>query len=133
MIPFLLELPIWLAALAVMGVFVGSAVGLSIAARYLAGRPTWWREGFSGLVAPLGAAMTAGFLVFAALLANSGLRDKDEADRAVRAETAALHSLAVLTSLAGSGRRQGAAIRGQGLWGECPEGGVAGDVWRRSG
>ena len=102
MIPFLLELPIWLAALAIIGVFVGSAVGLSIAARYLAGRSTGWREGFSGLVAPLGAAMTAGFLVFAALLANSGLRDKDEADRAVRAETAALHSLAVLTSLAGS-------------------------------
>lgn len=47
--------------------------------------------------------MTAGFLVLAALLMNSGLRDKDEADRAVRAETAALRSLAVLTSLARSG------------------------------
>ena len=41
MIPFLLELPMWLAALAVIGVFVGSAVGLSIVARYLAGRSTW--------------------------------------------------------------------------------------------
>ena len=103
MIPALLDLPLWLAAIVVIGAFVSTAVGASIAMRALARRFSWWREGFSGLIAPLGAAMTAGFLVLAALLVNSGLRDKDEADRAVRAETAALHSLAVLTGLARSG------------------------------
>ena len=103
MIPTLLEFPLWLAALLVIGAFVGAAIGLSVGARCLARRSNWWREGFSGLIAPLGAAMTAGFLVLAALLVNSGLRDKDEADRAVRAETSALRSLAVLTSLARTG------------------------------
>lgn len=103
MIPTLLELPIWLSAFAVIGAFVGTAVGLSVVARFLARRSVWWKEGFSGLVPPLGAAMTAGFLVLAALLTNSGLRDKEEADRAVRAEAAAIQSLAVVTGLSRSG------------------------------
>ena len=67
-------------------------MGLAAAAGAWARRHPSVRELLGGLLPNVGSAMTAGFLVWLALLANTALRDIDEARRAVHAEATALRS-----------------------------------------
>ena len=93
---FLLHWPLWVSALLVYALFLAVALGLVfVVGRWVRRQPA--RETVvGGLVPPVGAAMTAGFLVWMALLANTEVRDIDDAERAVHAEAAALHALGVL-------------------------------------
>lgn len=97
---FLLHWPLWASALLVYALFLAVALGLVfVVGRWVRRQPA--RETVvGGLVPPVGAAMTAGFLVWMALLANTEVRDIDDAERAVHAEAAALHALGVLGSTA---------------------------------
>ena len=90
---FLLHWPLWASALLVYALFLAVALGLVfVVGRWVRRQPA--RETVvGGLVPPVGAAMTAGFLVWMALLANTEVRDIDDAERAVHAEAAALHAL----------------------------------------
>lgn len=93
---FLLHWPLWASAVLVYALFVGVALALATLVSHWARRQPARETAVGGLVPPVGAAMTAGFLVWLALLANIELRDIDDAERAVQTESAALHSLGVL-------------------------------------
>ncbi len=97
---FLLHWPLWASALWVYGLFVAAALAVAtLICGWVRGHPA--REAaVGGLVPPVGAAMTAGFLVWLALLANVELRDIDDAERAVSAEAAGLRTLGLLGSAA---------------------------------
>ena len=77
---FLLHWPLWASALLVYALFLAVALGLVfVVGRWVRRQPA--RETVvGGLVPPVGAAMTAGFLVWMALLANTEVRDIDDAD-----------------------------------------------------
>ncbi len=104
---FLLHWPLWASALLVYALFVGVALALATLVSGWVGRHATREAAVGGLVPPVGAAMTAGFLVWLALLANIELRDIDDAERAVQAEAGALRSLGVLGSAAAPAAKAG--------------------------
>lgn len=95
---FLLHWPLWLSALTLYVLFGACALVLSVGVANWVRRQPARLTAVTGIVGTVGAAMTAGFLVWMGLLATLELRDIDSAERATRAEAAALHALDVLAA-----------------------------------
>ena len=94
--PFLLHWPIWLSALFVYALSTGLALAIGIGIGAWVRRHPTRETTVGGLVPPVGAAMTAGFLVWLGLLASTELRGVEDAERAVATETRALYTLDML-------------------------------------
>lgn len=104
---FLLHWPLWASALLVYALFVGAALAVATLISAWARRHPARETAVGGLIPPVGAAMTAGFLVWLGLLANIELRDIDDAERAVMTESSGLRALGVLGSAAAPPARAG--------------------------
>lgn len=97
---FLLSWPLWLSALFAYLIAAAAALVLSLAATAWMRRSAARLAGVAGLIATVGSPMMAGFVVWLGLTASVELRDFDDAERAVRAETTALYTLNSLASIA---------------------------------
>lgn len=92
----MLDWPLPLSGLVLIGLGVVVGVGLSVLAdAWVRGR-AGVAEVMRGMLPNIGAAMTAGALVWIGLLANVELRDIDDASNTVQLEAAALRRLAAL-------------------------------------
>ncbi len=97
---FLLSWPLWLSALFAYLIATAAALALSVAATAWMRRRSVRLAGVAGLIATIGSPMMAGFVVWLGLTASVELRDFSDADRAVRSEASALHTLNALAASA---------------------------------
>lgn len=88
-VKLLLTLPDFLAAASVLLVSVCAALAETWLVLRFSG--TRLKAAYAGLVPNIGVALTAGFMLFIALIANNVLRDRTTAQEAVAAEGHALH------------------------------------------
>ena len=89
LIDFLLNQTGAVTALCVMGISILLALGLTWLTIRMSGQKLM--RAYSGLVPNVGATLTAGFLLFVALVASTVLRDRAMAEQAVDLEAHALH------------------------------------------
>lgn len=92
----MLQWPLLASATLIVGLGMSVGVGLSVLADRWVRPRARWVEIMRGLLPNVGAAMTAGALVWIGLLANVQLRDIDTASGAVQEEAAALRALGAL-------------------------------------
>ncbi len=92
----MLDWPLPLSGLIMVGLGIVVGVGLSVLADAWARRRAGVAEVMRGMLPNIGAAMTAGALVWIGLLANVELRDIDDASNTVQLEAAALRRLVAL-------------------------------------